>query len=53
MSSDDVYKMIQEIANTGDGELEEIFGTCELDDIVLNYSLSELYGIWHGYVIIA
>lgn len=50
MSGEEVYKMIQEIANTSDGELKEIFGTYELDDIFLTNSLSELYGIWHGYV---
>lgn len=47
MSGEEVYKMIQEISNTSDGELKEIFGTYELDDIFLTNSLSELYAAWH------
>ena len=50
MSGEEVYKMIQEISYTSDEELKEIFGTYEIDDIFLTNSLSELYGIWHGYV---
>ena len=41
-----VYEMIQDIANTDDGTLKDKFGTYELDDIILNHSLTELWNIW-------
>ena len=46
MDGNKVYELIREIANTSDGELEEIFGTCELDCIILDNSLEDLQNKW-------
>ena len=47
MDGNQVYEMIREIANTSDSELEEIFGTYELDLIILNNSLDEMKNKWN------
>ena len=47
MNGYEVYEMIKDIANTDDATLKEKFGTYELDDIILKYSLVELQNIWY------
>lgn len=46
MDGEQVYALMREIANTDDSTLQELFGTCEMDDIILNHTLNELYSIW-------
>lgn len=46
MDGDRVYALMREIANTDDMTLQELFGTCEMDDIILNHSLGDIMKIW-------
>lgn len=46
MTGEEVYKLLQEIADTDDYTLQEKFGTYDLQDIILGYSLEELCNTW-------
>lgn len=46
LTGNEVYTLLQEIANTDDTTLKEKFGTYELDDIIRNNSLPKLLKLW-------
>lgn len=46
---EELYEFIREVANTDDITLLEIYGTYELDDIIIENSLYELYDKWFAY----
>lgn len=43
---EELYSFIQEIAKTDNDTLAIIYGTCQLDHIILDNSLKELYEKW-------